>query len=124
MTLILKEPKMTNAELIEMKDRVKRTFNRSNINPLESCRNRLGLSYTEFSLALGYSENSYSTWVRDGEAPAVAALAAECLVRRQAPNAEQAYLTRYIKGTLVSTPIDASRKLTLDGKTYILVEDK
>lgn len=115
---------MTNAELVNLTERAKKVFNKTSVAPLETIRNRLQLSQGEFATALGYSEGAYSDWLRTGNAPQVAGLAAECLMRRQAPSTDRAWLTRDVKGALVSTPVDLSRTMSLDGKTYWLVESK
>lgn len=65
-----------------------REFKRVPLNGMETVRHRLSLTEPQFSEALGYSSGAFTEWKATGNAPAVAALAAEALARRQASTSE------------------------------------
>ena len=91
---------------------------------VETIRKRLGLSMAEFSTAIGYAPSAYGDMVRLDKITETAALAAECLSRRQAPGAqaELVYLTRIVRGVPVITLLDAEvRTMILDGERFLLI---
>jgi len=89
---------------------------------IEVRRKRLQLSEKELCEEIGYSYSSYNSWRVNKKAPKVAALAAEALVRRQAPSStDQFVLISIVKGVLTTTQVDASNTVMLLGKKYILV---
>ena len=94
------------------------------IGPTETIRHRLDMSMEKFGEAIGFGSGSYAGMVKSGKITVTAALAAECLMRRQAPtgeSADQLYILRSIKGTMVCLTIENTRSITLDGEAYFLV---
>lgn len=89
----------------------------------ETIRKRLDLSMQQFSEALGYGASSYGDMVRRGEVSQTTALAAEALMRRQAPGAEQelAFIVRMVKGVPLVTHLDDLQTLALNDQRYLLV---
>lgn len=90
---------------------------------VETIRKRLDMSYQQFSEALGYGASSYGDMVRRGEVSQTTALAAEALMRRQAPGAENelAFIVRIIKGVPLVTQLDDLQTLVLNDQRYLLV---
>lgn len=90
---------------------------------VETIRKRLDLSQAEFSVALGYSESSYNEMVRRGEVSVTVALAAEALMRRQAPSAdaELAFVVRLVRGVPLVTQFADAQTITLNDQRYLLV---
>src|SRR5690242_18730759 len=91
---------------------------------VETIRKRLDLTLGEFSLALGYGESSYGDMMRREEVSQTTALAAEALMRRQAPGAEReiAFIVRIVKGTPLVTPLgDELQTMILNEERYLLV---
>ncbi len=86
---------------------------------LEAVRAALGLDDARFSLALGYAEGTYGVARRSGEVPLVMYQSALYLERRDV----DLLVTVRADGTATATALPvASRRLTLDGRTYRLVE--
>lgn len=103
---------------------VKRPRQMVPIGSTETIRNRLGLTESTFSEALGYSVGAYSDAKREGQIVKTAALAAECLMRRQQASGETAdevFVLRVIRGAPTATRIAELRRLTLDDVEYFLV---
>jgi hypothetical protein len=91
---------------------------------VESIRKRLGLNLAEFSEALGFGQSAYADMLRTDRITETAALAAECLSRRQSPGAasEVMFMVRIVRGVPVITLLDGDvRRMTLDGETFILI---
>jgi hypothetical protein len=90
---------------------------------VETIRKRLDLSQAEFSVALGYGESSYGEMVRRGEVSLTVALAAEALMRRQAPSAdaELAFVVRLVRGVPLVTQLADAQTITLNDQRYLLV---
>jgi len=102
----------------------KSTINAVQTAAVESMRNRVEMSAEEFSEALGLGRSTYGEMKRENRVPLTVALAAETLVRRQAPGAaaELIYLTRIVRGVPVITVLDGDvRTMTLDGERYLLI---
>lgn len=115
--------------------RASKTFNRGSFDDLDAIRINLGMSESEFSVALGYSVGAFSGFRADGSAPAVALLAAEALEHRHQdaqPRPEESvkvqpdrhYMIQITAaGQWVSTtevPADLD-SMTLSGKRYYLL---
>lgn len=112
---LVEGPPITDTKLKKNKDLV-------SVTPLETIRNRLERTQGQFSVDLGYSEGTYSHFMREGHAPRTAALAAEALMRRQAAS-DAVFLVRVVKGTPRVTMIDAVETMTLNGRRYLLVPE-
>lgn len=92
------------------------------ITATETIRKRLDLSIKDFSKALGYSSGTtYAAMLAKGTIPKVAALAAEALMRRQAPGQEPVYLLRTIKGIPQVTLLDRCEEIQWNGKSFLPV---
>lgn len=91
---------------------------------VESMRVRLGIGVGEFSEALGLGQSTYAEMKRENRVPLYVALAAETLVRRQAPGTddELVYLTRIVRGVpLVTVLAPSLRRMALDGEQFLLI---
>src|SRR5688572_5629783 len=91
---------------------------------VESIRKRLGLNLAEFSEALGFGQSAYADMLRTDRITETAALAAECLSRRQSPGAasEVMFMVRIVRGVPVITLLDGDvRRMSLDGEDFILI---
>lgn len=106
---------------------VKRAFPKRNmvpIGPTETIRKRLDLSGEAFGEAIGYARSAYYTFTKDGQLPKTAALAAECLQRRQQASGEAAdevFILRVIKGAPTAVRVSELRRMKLDDIEYFLV---
>jgi hypothetical protein len=100
-----------------------RTRLRADSSRVETLRSRLSLSKSEFSRAVGLSEGSYAGMLSQSAVTETVALAAEALVRRQAPGSqdELLFLLRLVKGALLATKVDQLKVMSLDGVEYWLV---
>jgi hypothetical protein len=91
---------------------------------VETIRKRLGRTLSQFSEDLGFGLSAYGDMVRNDKVTENAALAAEALMRRQAPGAasELTYLTRIVRGIPHITVLDGDlREMTLDGECFLLI---
>ena len=90
---------------------------------LETIRNRLQLSQEAFSEALGFGASAYGEMRRRGTVTKTVALAAEALMRRQAPASEDelVFVTRIVKGAPLVTVLEGARSIVLDDQRYLLV---
>jgi len=94
------------------------------IGPTETIRNRLQLNEGQMSEALGYATGAYSDFKRNNKLPKTASLAAEALMRRQAPNggADHFLMVCVIKGApLIFDVTEDIREMRLDDVTYYLI---
>lgn len=93
------------------------------IGPVETIRHRLDMSLAEFSEALGFGASTYGDYVRAGKVTKTVCLAAEALMRRQAPAAEDelAFITRIVKGVPLVVALEETRTIILDDQRYLLV---
>lgn len=93
------------------------------IAPVETIRHRLQMNLTEFSEALGFGTSAYGDMVRRGTVTKTVHLAAEALMRRQAPGAENelAFVTRIVKGVPLVTFLDEAQTMVLNDRRYLLV---
>jgi len=94
------------------------------IAAVETIRKRLDRTMEQFSEDLGFGKSAYSQAVRDKRITQTVALAAEALMRRQAPSAadELIWLTRIVRGIPQITMLDGNlREMTLDGQQYLLL---
>lgn len=113
------------SEVVQIHSRAKRKAQETvSIDALETCRRRLSLGTAEFAEAIGLvGRGTYQAWIRAGKAPKVYGLAAEVLVRRQAPGSDtRHWLVTLVKGVLQAKALEDLRELSLDGKVYWLVE--
>ncbi len=92
------------------------------VAPVESMRNRLEMTPRELSVVLGYSPEAYPLWIKTGRIPETAALAAECLVRRQAAS-DTVFFIRVVKGVPKVTMVEDVTKVTRNGKTYLEIPE-
>lgn len=101
----------------------RRLLKGGSIAAVETIRKRLDLTLQQFSEALGYGASSYGDMLRRGEVSQTTMLAAEALMRRQAPSAhdELMFVVRIVKGVPLVTPIEDAQTLVLNGESYILV---
>jgi hypothetical protein len=90
---------------------------------VETIRKRLDLSQAEFSEALGFGASSYGDMLRRGEITQTAALAAEALMRRQAPgtNDELCFVVRIVKGVPLVTLVEEAQTIVLNDQRFLLV---
>lgn len=92
------------------------------VTATETIRNRLEMSVLEFTEAIGYHGDSYNNWIKSGQIPIVASLAAECLMRRQAAS-DVVFMVRIVKGVPKVTLIDNPTRVIRNGKTYLEIPD-
>lgn len=116
---------MMNAMTPETRKK-RRTQKTVDVSALTSCQKRLGLSNAEFVEALGYgSPTTMTDWIRAHRAPQVAALAAEALVRRQAPHQsepDRVFMLRLTKGAATLTELNSDvGTVTLNGASFYLI---
>ena len=77
----------------------------------------------KFSEALGFGPSSYGDMVRRGEVSKTVNLAAEALMRRQAPGTEEelVFIVRIVKGAPLVTLLENMQSLVLNDQRYLLV---
>ena len=97
--------------------------NGGSLPAVETIRKRLDMGQAAFSEALVFGASSYGDMLRKGEISMTVALAAEALMRRQAPgvNDEVAFIVRIVKGVPLVTLISEAQTMTLDDRRYLLV---
>ena len=98
----------------------KKSSVRVSVDMLETIRNRLLMSKSEFSVALGYNLTAINHWLKTGLAPKTAHLAAEALMRRQA-NQDSCFMVCVVKGVPKVTLLDNLETMKLRGQSYLLV---
>ncbi len=93
------------------------------ISAVETIRKRLDRTMEQFSEDLGYGKSAYAQMVRDNKVTKTVALAAEALMRRQAPGteAEIAFVVRIVRGMPLVTALDELQSMTLGDQRYLLL---
>lgn len=100
-----------------------------NYAKMEAIRTRIGMTESEFSIALGYvTSGGYKATTRNGMASLTLLLAAEGVERRYKPvTAPDAYLLVRVSsdGTVVTTPIDGEpQTANIMGQDFYLIPKK
>ena len=98
-----------------------RTFRTAPTANVEAVRKRLQLSEREFSEALGYSPGAYPEMLKTNKVTAVTGLAAEALLRRQAPQSTLTFLVTVVKGVPQVTMVEGAEEATIAGRTYLMI---
>lgn len=97
---------------------------RTPIGTTESIRLRLGMNKEHFSEALGFHPSTYAGYLQKGMITKTGALAAEALLRRQQASGESAdevFILRLVKGAPMTTRLEGLKRMSFDGKEYLLV---
>lgn len=98
-----------------------KTRKKVKIDAVETIRKRLGLTFQDFSQALGFEKSSYNKMTSEGHVTETVALAAEALMRRQAAAGDVAFLVRVVKGAPRVEMVEGLEEMKMGGRTYLLV---
>lgn len=112
------------------KTKKQREYRKASVNVYLDAKAFLRASDREMMEALGYSENSWMSWVQSGEMPFVASIACEGLMRRRRLEENGELETSHVLITLENgrpksfVALPSVKTIALDGKDYYLVPKK